>query len=79
MLDVLHVICIRLRPGHLSKRVGFSEEIVKKSRTAPLNAIIIIIIIMLQILPWMPFTETKTKVNTKSIVKVAAANIQEEW
>ena len=53
MLDVLHVICTRLRPGHLSVRVGDSwrhcEEIVKKkkSRIAPLNAIIIIIIIIM--------------------------------
>ena len=46
---MLHVICTRLRPGHLSVRVGDSsrrcEEIVKKSRIAPLNANIIIIII----------------------------------
>ena len=45
---MLHVICTRLRLGHLSVRVGDSsrrcEEIVKKSRIAPLNAIIIIII-----------------------------------
>ena len=41
------MICTRLRPGHLSVRVGDSsrrsEEIVKKSRIVPLNAIIIII------------------------------------
>ena len=47
-LDVLHVICIRLRPGHLSVHVGDSsrrsEEIVEKSRIVPFNAIIIIII-----------------------------------
>ena len=45
---MLHVICILLRLGHLSVRVGDSsrrcEEIVKKSRIAPLNAIITIII-----------------------------------
>ena len=43
---MLHVICTRLRLGHLRVRVGDSsrrcEEIVKKSRIAPLNAIIII-------------------------------------
>ena len=58
MLDVisagqLHVICTRLRLNHLSVRVGDgsrrSEEIVKHSRTAPLNAIIIIIIIVITI------------------------------
>ena len=47
---MLHVICTRLRPGNLSVRVGDSsrrcEGIVKKSRIAPLNAIIIIIIMM---------------------------------
>ena len=47
---MLRVICARLRPGHLSVRVGDSsrrcEEIVKKSRIAPLNAINIIIIIV---------------------------------
>ena len=46
---MLHVICTRLCLGCLSVRVGDisrrSEEIVKKSRTAPLIAIIIIIII----------------------------------
>ena len=51
MLDVLYVICTRLRPSHLSVRVGdgsqHSEEIVKKSWIAPLNAIIIIIIIII--------------------------------
>ena len=45
---MLYVICTRLCPGHLSVCVGDSswrcEEIVKKSRIAPLNAIIIIII-----------------------------------
>ena len=44
------MICTRLRPGHLSVRVGDSsrrcEEIVKKSRIAPLNAIIMFIIII---------------------------------
>ena len=43
---MLHVICTRLYPGH-SARVGDgsrrSEEIVKKSQIAPLNAIIIVI------------------------------------
>ena len=44
---MLHVNCTRLRPGHLSVRVGDSlrrsEEIVKKkSPFAPFNAIIII-------------------------------------
>ena len=48
---MLHVICTRLRLGHLTMRVGDSsrrcEEIVKKkSRIAPLNAIVIIIIII---------------------------------
>ena len=47
---LLHVICTRLRPGYLSVRVGDGsrrcEEIVKKSRIAPLNAIIISIIIL---------------------------------
>ena len=49
---MLHVICTRLRPGHLSVHVGDSprrcEEIVKKkkNRMAPLNAIINIIIII---------------------------------
>ena len=56
--DMLHVIsalclarnfCTRLRPGHLSVRVRDnsrrSEETVNKPRTAPLNAIITIIII----------------------------------
>ena len=47
--DVLHVICTRLRPGHMNICVGDSlqrnEEIVKKSRIAPFNAIIIIIVI----------------------------------
>ena len=46
---MLHLICTRLRPGHFSVRVGDgsrgSEEIVKKSRIAPVNAIIIIVII----------------------------------
>ena len=41
------MICTRLRPGHLSIRVGdgsrCNEEIVKKSRIAPPNAIIIVI------------------------------------
>ena len=45
-LDVLHVTCTWLRPGHLSVRVGDgsrrSEEIVEKSGIAPLNVIIII-------------------------------------
>ena len=48
---MLHVICTRLRPGHLSVPVGDSsrrcEEIVKKSRIAPLNTIIDIIIIII--------------------------------
>ena len=53
---MLHVICTRLRLGHLNVRVGDSSrrcEIVKKkkkkkkkSRIVPLNAIIIIIIII---------------------------------
>ena len=47
---MLHVICTRLHPGHLGVRVGDSswrcEEIVKKSQIAPLNAIIIIIIML---------------------------------
>ena len=42
---MLHVMSTRLRPGHLSVRVGDgsrrSEETVKKSRIAPLSAIII--------------------------------------
>ena len=46
-----HVICTQLRLGHLSVHVGDSsrrsEEIVKKSQTAPLNTIIIIIIIII--------------------------------
>ena len=41
------MICTRLRPGHLSVRVGDgsrrNEEIEKKSRNAPLNATITII------------------------------------
>ena len=45
-----HVACDK-RPGHLSVHVGdgslHSEEIVKKSQTAPLNAIIITIIIII--------------------------------
>ena len=41
MNDVLHVICTRVGDG--SRR---SEEIVKKSRFAPWNAMIMIIIIM---------------------------------
>ena len=47
MLDVLHVICTWLHPGHLSVCVGDSSrrcEIVKKSQIAPLNVIIVIII-----------------------------------
>ena len=44
----MHVICTQLRPGHLSVRVGDgsqrSEETVKKSRIAPLKAIITITI-----------------------------------
>ena len=57
MLDVLHVICTRLRPGHFSACVedgsGRSEEIVKKkkkSRIAPLNAIVVVIIIIIIII-----------------------------
>ena len=46
---MLHVICTRLRLGHLSVCVGdasqCSEEIVKNLACAPLNAIIISIII----------------------------------
>ena len=48
-LDVLHVICTRLCPGHCV-RVGDGlwprEEIVKKFRIVPLNAIITIIIML---------------------------------
>ena len=44
---MLHVICTRLRPGHLSVRVGDgsrrSEEIVKL-QIAAFNAIIILVI-----------------------------------
>ena len=47
---MLHVICKQLRPRHLGVHVGDSsqrtEEIVKKSGGADLNAIIIIIIII---------------------------------
>ena len=54
MLDVLHVIGTRLRPGHLKVCVGDSsrrcEENAKKSRIAPLNAIVIIIIIIIIII-----------------------------
>ena len=50
----MHVICTRLRQCHLRVRAGDSsrrcEEIVKKSRIAPLNAIIIIIIIVIIII-----------------------------
>ena len=50
---MLHAICTRLRLAHLSVRVGDSsrrcEEIVKKSRIAPLNVIVIIVIVMLLI------------------------------
>ena len=49
--DVLHVICTRLRPSHLSARAGDnswrSEQIVKKNRFAPFNTIVIIIIIII--------------------------------
>ena len=50
MPDVLHLICTRLGPGHLSERVGDSsqgsEDIVKKkkSQIVPFNAVIIVII-----------------------------------
>ena len=55
---MLRVICTRLRPGHLSVRVGDgswrSEEIVKKkkkkSRFAPLNSIIIILVVTFRFL-----------------------------
>ena len=47
---MLHVICTRLSPDHLSVRVGDgsrrSEEIVEKSRIANLYAIIIILLQM---------------------------------
>ena len=43
---MLHVICIRLRPGHLSVRVENSSRRCKTSRIAPLNAIIIIFIMI---------------------------------
>ena len=43
---MLHVICTQLRQGHLSVLAGDcswrSEEIEKKNRIAPLNAIIVI-------------------------------------
>ena len=51
MLDVLHVICTRLRSGHLSVRLRQFAALCgdcKKSRIAPLNTIIIIIIIIIK-------------------------------
>ena len=63
---MLHVICTRLRSGHLSVRVGDgsrrSEEIVRKSRIAPFNTIIIIIIIIVIIIIINPVTLDKGKV-----------------
>ena len=65
--DVLHVICTRLRLGHLSVRVGDSsprsEEIVKKSQIVPFNAIIIIIIITIFECTdkMLPFVKTEFK------------------
>ena len=51
---MLHLICTRLRPGHLSLRVGDSsrrsEETVKKSQIAPFVIIIIVIIIIIIII-----------------------------
>ena len=51
---MLHVICTRLRPGHLSVRVGDgsrrNEEIVTILDVVPLNAIVIIIIIIIIII-----------------------------
>ena len=44
------MICTRLRPGHLNVHVGDGlrrgEEIVKKSRIAPLNAINIVVVVV---------------------------------
>ena len=46
---IMHVTCTPLRPGNLSVRVGDgsrrSEEIVKKSRFAPFNAIVVVVVI----------------------------------
>ena len=62
--DVLHMICPRLRPGHLSVHVGdsswHSEEIAKKSWIEPFNAIIIIITIIITINLPFPLIPTKT-------------------
>ena len=44
---MLHLNCTRLRPGHLSVRVGDSSQRsdCKKSRIAPWNAIIVVVVI----------------------------------
>ena len=45
----LHAICTRLRQGHLSVRLGDSSrrsEETESSRIAPLNAIIIIVVVV---------------------------------
>ena len=63
---MLHVIYTLLRSGHLSVGVGDSswrsEEIVKRSRIAPLNLIVIMIImIMMMIISTdLPSSETAT-------------------
>ena len=46
------MICTQLRPGHwlVGDSSQRSEEIVKKSRTAPLNAIITVTIIIIIII-----------------------------
>ena len=49
-LDLLHVICTWLHPGHLSICVGdslqHSEKIAKKASIAAFNAVIILVIVI---------------------------------
>ena len=74
---MLHVICTRLRPGHLSARVRDSswrsEEIVKKSRIAPLNVVIIIIIIIIVII----IIKTQNTMHTLCCVSLVSTRKEE--